>query len=258
MGLNYIDTHSHLYADDFKEDMEEVIGRVEQQGVFKVLLPNIEMGSFNAMMNLTSSRGDIFMPMIGLHPCSVKEATYQRELDFVEDQLKKHQFVGIGEIGMDLYWDKTTYEIQKEALEIQCKWAIEHNLPVALHTRDATKEVIDIVAAFQDKKLTGVFHCFGDGIAEADRIIELGFKLGIGGVLTFKNSGLDKVMKDVDLEHIVLETDAPYLAPAPYRGKRNESSYIPLIAQKLADVKEVSLAEVAEITTQNANELFSI
>ena len=176
----------------------------------------------------------------------------------MEAKLAKHSFIAIGEIGMDLYWDKTTFDIQKEALEIQCKWAIEHNLPVALHTRNATQEVIEIVETFSADNLTGVFHCFGDGIDEANKIIDLGFKLGIGGVLTFKNSGLDKVMKDVDLQHIVLETDAPYLAPVPYRGKRNESSYIPLIAQRLADVKEVSIAEVAEITTQNAKELFSI
>jgi len=258
MGVSFIDTHSHLYAEEFQGDMSDVIQRVKASGVDKVLLPNIEQASFQAMMDLSTAYSSLCLPMMGLHPCSVQEETYKDELAFVHKQLSHYQFIGIGEIGMDLHWDKSTQKIQQEALEVQCKWAIEYNLPVALHTRNATNEVIDIIASLQNGNLSGVFHCFGDGLPEAQRIIDLGFKLGIGGVLTFKNSGLDKVIKDVDMSHLVLETDAPYLAPTPYRGKRNESSYIPLIAQKLADIKEISIEQVAEITTQNAKELFRI
>ena len=258
MGVRFIDSHSHLYADEFQDDMAEVIQSVKDAGVYKVLLPNIERGSFEAMMHLSATYKELCLPMMGLHPCSVNESTYKDELAFVAEKLNQHEFKGVGEIGMDLYWDKTTQKIQEEALVYQFELALKHELPVALHTRNATKEVIELVETLNDRRLTGVFHCFGDGIDEAHKIIDLGFKLGIGGVLTFKNSGLDKVIKEIDLEHLILETDSPYLAPTPYRGKRNESAYIPIIAQKLADVKEVSIEEVSEITSQNAEQLFSI
>lgn len=258
MGLTFIDTHSHLYADEFQAEYDQVSTRAMDSGVTTILLPNIDSSSFEAMSDLTVSNQQLFKPMIGLHPCSVAQETYKKELLFVEEQLESNQYYGVGEIGMDLYWDKSTKNIQKEALIEQCKLAARYKLPVALHTRNATREVIDVIKDLQLNELTGVFHCFGDGLEEANEIISLGFKLGIGGVLTFKNSGLDAVVKQIDLQHLVLETDAPYLAPAPYRGKRNESAYIPLIAQKLADIKQVSLQTVAEITTKNAAELFHI
>lgn len=256
MGLDFVDTHSHLYADEFKEEYQIVSQRAIDSGVKKILLPNIDSTSYASMMALTRLNEQLFKPMIGLHPCSVKPESYKQELDFVKSKLEAHSFIGVGEIGMDLYWDKSTESIQAEALEIQCQWASNENVPVALHTRNATKQVIKVIKESGLKNLTGVFHCFGDGVDEALEIIEMGFKLGIGGVLTFKNSGLDAVLKNIDMEHLILETDAPYLAPAPYRGKRNESSYIPIIAQKLADVKEISLEEVAEITTRNVTELY--
>lgn len=256
MGVTFVDTHSHLYAEEFQSELGEVVKRATGSGVNKILLPSIDMASFNAMSNLKSAHPDVFEPMIGLHPCSVTPETYKAELEFVENNLEKGNYIAVGEIGMDLHWDKTTQSIQEDALRLQCEWAAQRNLPIALHTRNATNEVIQVLKMLNRPELTGVFHCFGDGLSEANTIIDMGFKLGIGGVLTFKNSGLDKVIKEIDLKHLVLETDAPYLAPAPYRGKRNESSYIPIIAQKLADIKEISIQEVAEITTQNAKELF--
>ncbi len=258
MGLNFIDTHSHLYAAEFDTDIEAAVERCLSSNVYKVLLPGIDQSSFKAMNKLTDRWPGIFHAMMGLHPCSVQPETYQAELSFVQKELQENDYLAIGEIGMDLYWDKSTYDIQKEALQTQLTWASEMKLPVAIHSRNATQEVIDIIRELQLDNLTGVFHCFGDGLKEAKQIIELGFMMGIGGVLTFKNSGLDKVIAEVDLKHLILETDSPYLAPIPYRGKRNESSYIPLIAQKLADVKQTSIENVAEITTRNAKELFSI
>ncbi|MFT5479091.1 MAG: TatD DNase family protein [Bacteroidia bacterium] len=256
MGITFVDTHSHLYADEFQSELDNVVQRATDSGVTKILLPSIDTSSFKAMNDLANAHLDIFKPMIGLHPCSVVPETYQYELEFVKTELDKGGYIAIGEIGMDLYWDKTTQAIQEEALRIQCKWAAENDLPVALHTRNATNEVIAVIKSLNLPKLTGVFHCFGDGLQEANTIIDMGFKIGLGGVLTFKNSGLDKVVKDIDIKYLVLETDAPYLAPAPYRGKTNESSYIPIIAQKLADIKEIAVEKVAEITTQNAKELF--
>lgn len=260
MELGFIDTHSHLYAEEFNEDQAEVVKRALESGVTKILLPSIDKSTFGWMRDLESNYPELCKSMIGLHPCSVKPETFKEELDFIKSELENpnQNYIAIGEIGMDLYWDKTTQDIQAEAFIKQCQWAIEYNLPIAIHSRNATKEIISLIKEVNDDCLTGVFHCFGDGLEEANEIIELGFKLGIGGVLTFKNSGLDKVMEQVDLEHLVLETDSPYLAPTPYRGKRNESAYIPLIAQKLADVKQVSLDVVREITTKNAVELFGI
>lgn len=258
MALSYIDTHSHLYADEFAEDIDNVLDTCKAKGVDTVLLPAIDKSSFASMSQLVKNHPNQVKPMMGLHPCSVKQETYQDELMFVQDELFSKNYIAVGEIGMDLYWDKSTQEIQEEAFVKQCEWALELDLPIAIHSRDATNEVIRLIQDLNNPNLTGVFHCFGDGISEAREIIDLGFKLGIGGVLTFKNSGLDKVISEVELDHLILETDSPYLAPTPYRGKRNESSYIPLIAEKLADVKRVPVAEVAEITTRNAKELFRI
>jgi TatD DNase family protein len=258
MDLSFIDTHSHLYADEFVDDFNDVVDRAQKGGVNKILLPNIDTDSYEAMMRLSVGNPDLFKPMIGLHPCSVKLESYKTQLEYLQSKLESHTFIAIGEIGMDLYWDTSTEGAQTEALQIQCGWAAEHDLPIALHTRNATKQVIQIIKDLDLPKLTGVFHCFGDGLEEAEEIIEMGFKLGIGGVLTFKNGGLDRVIQSIDLKHLILETDAPYLAPAPYRGKRNESAYIPIIAQKLANVKETSIEEVAKITSKNAIELFRI
>ena len=260
MGLKYIDTHSHLYAEDFSNDQATVVQRALDNGVGQILLPSIDKSTFGLMRSLETKYPEMFRSMIGLHPCSVKVETVEEELDLIQQELKSqdHTYVAIGEIGMDLYWDKSTKELQRDAFMRQCYWAISYNLPIAIHSRNATKEVIECIKEIGDRRLTGVFHCFGDGLTEANEVIDLGFKLGIGGVLTFKNSGLDKVIEQVSLEHLILETDSPYLAPTPHRGKRNESAYIPLIAQKLADVKQVSLDVVREITTKNAIELFRI
>lgn len=257
--MTFVDTHSHLYAEEFNDDLEATVQRAKENRVDTILLPNIDSTSVNAMHNLADKWPGIFRPMMGLHPCSVKPGTYRQELDRVKDALYNGRaYIAVGEIGMDLYWDKTTRSEQEEALIEQCKWANDLKLPIAIHSRNATNEVIAIIEQLNLPDLTGVFHCFGDGLGEAEKIIELGFYLGIGGVLTFKNSGLGEVIKQVDLAHLILETDSPYLAPVPYRGKRNESGYIPLIAEKLADVKQVSLEEVAKITTQNAVNLFRI
>ena len=197
--------------------------------------------------------------MIGLHPCDVKPETYKKELKIVEDELKTGNYIAIGEIGLDLYWDKTNLETQKDAFEFQINIAKNHKLPVAIHVRESFKEAIEIVEKLNDKDLSGVFHCFTGSVNDAERIIDLGnFYLGIGGVLTFKNAGLDKTIEQIDLKHLILETDSPYLAPTPFRGKRNESKYIVNIAKKLAEVKDVSLEEIAEITSGNANSLFKI
>ena len=258
MGLRLIDTHSHLYAKEFDDDLDDVLQRLEEQGIHKVLLPNVDRASVDRLNNLVARNPDRFIPMMGLHPCSVQPEDYRDQLALVESMLFANTFCAVGEIGMDLYWDKSTQDIQVEAFKQQCHWAHTLGLPVAIHSRNATHEVIQAIKELQLPGLTGVFHCFGDGLQEANEIIEMGFKLGIGGVLTFKNSGLDKVLENIDLEHLVLETDAPYLAPVPHRGKRNESSYTYLIAQKLADVKRTTIEQVAKITTANAEQLFGI
>jgi TatD DNase family protein len=253
-----IDTHSHQYAEEFNEDLPSVIQRCKTNGLMQILLPNIDSNSHKAMMSLATAYPNYCLPMMGLHPCSVKEESYRSELDFVAAELKAGSYIGVGEMGMDLYWDTSTKKIQEEALLFQCELAIEHDLPIVLHTRNATRTVLDLLQHHQFKGLKGVFHCFGDGLIEAKEIIDLGFYLGIGGVVTFKNSGLDKTLLDVSLNNIVLETDSPYLAPVPFRGKRNESSYLLNIAQKLADIKGVSIEELGRITSQNAIDLFRL
>ena len=197
--------------------------------------------------------------MMGLHPCDVKKESLEKELLHVEGMLEKNKFIAVGEIGLDLYWDKTTLDIQKEAFENQIKLAKKHQLPIVIHVRESFNEAIKIVEKLNDENLSGVFHCFTGDVRDAKRITDLGnFYLGIGGVLTFKNAGVDKTIKEIDLKHVMLETDSPYLTPTPFRGKRNESKYILNIAQKLAEVKGVSLEEIAEITNKNANNLFKI
>lgn len=252
-----IDTHTHLYLDRFDEDRAEVIAKAKEAGVGKFFLPNIDSSSIAGMLELEGKYpGEIFA-MMGLHPCSVK-ANFEEELAICKTWIDKRKFCAIGEIGLDLYWDDTFFEQQKEAFKIQIDWAKELDIPIVIHSRDSTKEVIEILKACKDEKLRGIFHCFGGSVEEAEQIIDQGFFLGIGGVLTFKKSGLDKTMESIDLAHIVLETDSPFLAPTPFRGKRNESSYVALVAKKLAEIKGISEDEVAKISTQNALKVFQM
>lgn len=250
-----VDTHTHIYLDQFDDDRAEMMQRAKDNGVEKFYLPNIDSSSIDAMLNLEKLHPGTCVAMMGLHPCSVKE-NYKEELAIVKSWLDKRVFCAIGEIGIDLHWDTSTFEIQKEAFRTQIKWAKELDVPVVIHSRKSTKEVIDVLREEKDDRLRGIFHCFGGSVEEAKSIIDLGFYLGIGGVVTFKKAGLDKTMEDVPLENVVLETDSPYLSPSPYRGKRNESGYVKLVAEKLATIKNRTLEEVAEITSKNALDIF--
>ena len=254
----FIDTHAHLYADEFSEDRALMVQRAQDQWVQKVCLPNVDSRSIEGMLALERDYPGMMYPMMGLHPCSVQPDNWRQELAIVEEWLGKRAFVAVGEIGMDLYWDVSTKEIQAEAFRIQCEWAVNYNIPVVIHSREATRPLIDLIRSFSLEGLRGVFHCFSGTLEEALDIIDLGFLLGIGGPLTYKKSNLPEILSQIDINHIVLETDAPYLPPTPHRGKRNESAYIPLIAGKLAEVKGVSIEEVAAITTSNALRLFQL
>lgn len=254
----FCDTHTHLYADEFQPDRDEMIQRAIHTGITRLFLPNIDSTSIPGLFALTKTWPDHCFPMMGLHPCSVNEG-FQSELKVVEHWLSQRKFYAVGEIGVDLYWDKTFKEQQLYAFEFQIRLAKKYALPIVIHTRNAFNEAYEVVERNNDTSLTGVFHCFSGTSEEAEKVIALkGFKLGIGGVLTFKNSGLDKVVQQIPLEHLVLETDSPYLAPVPHRGKRNESAYIRIIAEKLAELKQCSLEEVARITTENSKHLFGI
>ena len=256
--MTFIDTHTHLYLDAFDEDRSEVFKRAENVDVKYMLLPNIDSGSISLMEDSCRQFPGQCFPMMGLHPGSVN-GEYKKELNRIEAALNTSKHIAIGEIGMDLYWDKTYRRQQEEAFRTQIGWAIEYKLPIVIHARDAFDEIYKVVNEMNCDDLTGVFHCFTGNLEQAQEMLGLGgFKLGIGGVLTFKNASLDKVVQNIDLEHLLLETDSPYLAPAPYRGKRNESSYIPLIAEKLALAKNLTVEEVAEKTTKNAVELFNL
>ncbi|MEM6725502.1 MAG: TatD family hydrolase [Bacteroidota bacterium] len=250
-----IDTHAHLYLKQFDEDLTEVINRAKAAGVQKVYLPNIDQASIESMLRLEKSHPDFFFPMMGLHPCSVK-ADYKEELKIVKGWLDRRPFCAVGEIGIDLYWDKTFVKEQQDAFLTQARWAVDLDVPIVIHSRESTDMIIELLRENWIDGLRGIFHCFGGSVEQAKAIIDLGFYLGIGGVLTFKKSGLDKTLKEVSLEHLVLETDSPYLAPTPYRGKRNESAYTRLVAEKLALVKDLSLEEVMQKTTENALKIF--
>jgi len=252
--VKLVDTHAHIFVKEF-EDLQTIIKSAVESGVEKILMPNIDLLSIEDVVWIKRDFPKQTEMMLGLHPCSVDE-NYIEVLNKIKKELVNYACCGVGEIGLDYYWSKDFINEQQKALEIQLQWAIDTNLPVSLHTRNATKETIDICKNF--KGLKGVFHCFGGTEEEAKEIINLGMYLGIGGVLTFKNSGLDKVLEGIDLEHIVLETDSPYLAPLPFRGKRNEPAYLLYIAEKLAVIKNVTLSEVAEITTKNANKIFDL
>lgn len=255
----WIDTHAHIYLDQFNKDRNEAIARAQEANVGQILMPNIDHTSVDAMLKTYQRFPKVCLPMMGLHPCSVK-ADFQRELYVVEEWLHQpnHPFIGVGEIGTDLYWDKTFFDQQKEALTIQVQWAKKLGLPIVIHCRESIPETIDLLKPLADADLKGVFHCFTGTLEQAQAIVEMGFYLGIGGVATFKNGGLDKVLPAVEASRLLLETDCPYLAPVPHRGKRNESSYVPLIAQKVAEITQTSLAELAAATTTNAQALFSL
>ncbi|MEO8719548.1 MAG: TatD family hydrolase [Ginsengibacter sp.] len=253
--MKLTDTHTHLYVKEFEEDIEAVVERALTEGVDKFYLPAIDSTENEALINLEKKFSNQMFAMTGLHPCSVKE-NFKEELKQIQEQLSKRTFVAIGETGLDFYWDTTFTKQQYESLHIHAEWAIQYKIPLVVHTRNATQETIKLVKEYRGKNLFGIFHCFSGTLQDATEIIDAGFLLGIGGVLTFKNSGLAEVIKEIDLEHLVLETDSPYLAPAPFRGKRNESSYIKYIAQKLADVKKISVEEVASETTKNAEFIF--
>lgn len=254
--MTIIDTHAHLYAEEFQTDIDLVIERAQKAGVSKIYLPAIDSSETEAMLALEEKFPGICIAMMGLHPCYVKE-NVSKELAHVRSWLDKRDFVAIGEIGLDFYWDKTFTDQQYEAFDTQMQWALELQKPIIIHTRNAMQETINRVKPFAQKGLKGIFHCFSGSAESAKQIIDLGFLLGIGGVITYKNAGLPEVLETVGLEHLVLETDAPYLTPVPFRGKRNETSYLSYIITKLAETKRVSEEEVARITTANAELIFS-
>ena len=252
------DTHTHIYLDDFKEDRAEMIERAITEGVDRFFLPNIDVGSIAQVNSLAEAYPDKIWPMMGLHPCSVDE-NWSEVLDTIEKELRsRSSYVAVGEIGLDLYWDKSTLPLQIAAFKRQINWAKELNLPIVIHCRDSFDEIFSVLEEEQDGNLRGVLHCFTGTEEQARKCIDLGMMIGLGGVLTFKNSGLDRAVQNIDLDYIVLETDSPYLAPTPHRGKRNESSYIHLVAEKLASIKDCSLEEIAERTTENSKQLFGV
>ena len=257
--MKFIDTHTHLFAKEFDNDINDVIQNAIKLGVEKMLLPNIDSTTTELMINLCQKFPVNCYPMIGLHPCSVQRDNVEKEIKHVQDKLKRNKFVAIGEIGIDLYWDKTSLDVQKEAFETQIKIAKDNNLPIVIHTRNSFNEAFEIVEKLNDKNLSGVFHCFSGKLDDAKKIIDLeNFYLGIGGVVTFKNGGIDKIINQINLKHLILETDSPYLSPVPNRGKRNESKHILDIAKKLSEIYDIGIDDIAKITTQNANKLFKL
>jgi TatD DNase family protein len=250
-----IDTHAHLYLEEFDPDRGDMIGRAIEAGVEAFYLPNIDSSSIDAMLTLETDYPGRCFPMMGLHPCSVRE-NYEEELQLVEQWLNRRPFPAIGEIGIDLYWDTSFFESQKKAFLRQVGWAKELELPIIIHSRNSIDIIIELLKKEKDERLLGIFHCFSGTEEQAHAIMELGFYMGIGGVLTFKKSGLDEAVKNIPLDWLVLETDAPYLAPMPFRGKRNESAYIRLVAEKLALVKNIDFEEVASCTNWNAKKIF--
>ncbi len=255
--VQLVDTHAHLYVEQFDTDLDEVMLRAANNGVNRILLPNIDSTTTERLWNVVNAYPQTCLPMMGVHPCSV-EANYKEELKHVEEELAKGTYIAVGEIGIDLYWEKGFIKEQIIAFEQQMEWAKELNLPVAIHCRNSFDEIFTSVEKVQDGRLQGVLHCFTGDEQQAQKTIDLGLHIGLGGVLTFKNSGVDKAVANVPMNKIILETDSPYLAPTPYRGKRNESSYTKMVAEKLAEVKNLSLEEVGKITTQNAERLFNL
>lgn len=251
----FIDTHTHLYDEESIELQDQHIHRALAAGISKMYMPNCDSSTIQSMMAIAHRFPDNCFPMMGLHPCYVKE-NYKRELAIVEDQLAQHKFRAIGEVGLDFYWDRNFDKEQKIAFEQQIDWAIAYKLPVIIHSRSSTKECIDIIKRKQNGSLVSLFHCYSGTLEEAKEIVDLGGYLGIGGVVTYKKTNLPEILMAVSINHIVLETDAPYLAPVPYRGKRNESTYIPIIAEKIAEVYQLPLETIAAITTATAQKIF--
>ncbi|ELH7811041.1 TatD family hydrolase [Vibrio harveyi] len=252
-----IDTHAHIYANEFDNDRDEVVKRALEQGIDKILLPNIDLESIEPMLKTEAAYPEVCRSMMGLHPCYV-DGNVEQTLAIIRDWFEKHNFIAVGEIGIDLYWDKTFRAEQEMAFVTQLTWAKEMDLPVVIHTRDSIEETLTLLRQEQDGRLRGVFHCFGGSLEEAQAINELGFHLGLGGVSTFKNGGMDKVIPHLDMNWVILETDCPYLAPVPHRGKRNEPAYTSLVAARVAELRGESLEAIDALTTKNAEELFSL
>lgn len=255
--MQLTDTHTHIYYHAVSQELDLQIERCLEHDISRLFLPNVDVKSIELVMKTASRFPDHCFPMLGLHPCSVKD-DYRSALEVIEKAIEVNKIYAIGEIGLDLYWDKTTLAIQEDAFRIQVAWAKERNLPIVIHCRDAFDELFALLEELNDDRLRGIFHCFTGNLEQAKRAIGFGLYLGIGGVVTFKNAGLDKVVKEIDLKHLVLETDAPYLAPVPFRGKENESSYLRYVAEKVADLHETSIGEVARITTQNSINVFGV
>ncbi|NBC82861.1 MAG: YchF/TatD family DNA exonuclease [Bacteroidetes bacterium] len=254
----FVDTHTHLYLQQFDTDRDHVMEAAQHAGIGKMFLPGIDSTYTNRMLALCNEYPELCYPMIGLHPTSVKNG-WQKEMDHVHETLNNHTFYGIGETGIDLYWDKSTLEDQKMAFREQIQLAMDNQLPLIIHARDSFNEILEVLEQENSDKLFGIFHCFTGNYEQANRILELkGFKLGIGGVVTFKNAGLDKVVSRLDLANIVLETDSPYLAPAPFRGKRNETAYLVKVAEKLSDIYGLPIEDIENVTTRNALNLFKV
>jgi TatD DNase family protein len=256
MQYDLTDTHAHLYLEEFEHDLDKVIGRALESGVKRIFLPNLDSSSVKDMLRLCEQYKGICFPMLGLHPTSVKE-NYCEELNFIKEQLSSNQVIAVGEIGIDLYWDKTFLKEQQVVFRKQLNWAKERALPVVIHARDSFDEIFEVMDQEYTPDLKGVFHSFTGNRDHVKKILSYGFYLGINGIVTFKNSGLDRVVEEIPLEKLLIETDAPFLAPTPYRGKRNESSYVAKVAEKIADIKQVDMEELANISTQNALSLFT-
>jgi TatD DNase family protein len=255
ISMRLIDTHTHIYLPEFAGDIGEVIQRAEKEGVEQFYLPGIDSSVVENLLALEKQFPGKCIAMIGLHPCSVK-GDYEAELLGVEEWLGRRPFAAVGEIGLDFHWDRSFEKQQYEAFHRQIELALRHELPIVIHSREAMSQCIEVVREHQDGRLRGIFHCFTGDAESARAIIDAGLYLGIGGVLTYKNSGLAETLQDIALEHMVLETDAPYLSPVPFRGKRNEPSYLKWVVNRLAEVKGVSADEVARITTKNAQKIF--
>ena len=248
------DSHIHLYSQDFENDLDIVLDQAKNNKINRFLLPNIDNASLPKLLSLCKKYKNLH-PMIGLHPCSVKE-NYLSEIELLYNMLDQHDFIAIGEVGMDLYWDKSFLEQQKHAFKLQINWGKKYNLPIIIHSRNSFNDVFEIIKNEKSSRMTGIFHCFSGTYEEAEKIIDLGFYLGIGGVVTFKNSDLKNTLKKISLKHIVLETDAPYLAPHPFRGKRNEPKFLSIIANQIAELKNTPIEDVAQITNDNINKIF--
>lgn len=253
--LIWVDTHCHAYVTEFDQDREEMMERAVAGGIAKIMLPNIDMESIPGMMAMAEKYPGVCYPMMGLHPCSVK-AGFEEILDLMEEKLKAGDFVGVGETGIDLYWDKSFHDEQIVAFERQIEWAKTYNLPIIIHSRESLDQTIEIISKHKDDRLKGIFHCFSGTPSQVEQIKSLDFKVGIGGVVTFKKAGLAELLPQIPLEMIVLETDSPYLAPVPNRGKRNEPAYLEFVAARIAEVLDIPLKELSAVTTRNAEEVY--